>query len=246
MRAAAAAYRVLYDGQCEVCQACVAWLNTLDRDNKTFALPITQDVLLQVDPRLKLDDCLRQLHVITPEGRIYVGWDAVARLARLFPPTWMIGALGSHFPFRQLGRLGYGFVARNRYALSRCRGGACRVAQPEMVKRKAGLGAFWSCYTVGFFVRLPLVAWAALKAAAGRISTFVRTYNRRLDLLGGKLTILFLNGALPVAPSAIAAAGHVSLVRPLKPFVTPRALGLEEIPGIIEAYRTGAENAKKA
>jgi 2,4-dienoyl-CoA reductase-like NADH-dependent reductase (Old Yellow Enzyme family) len=56
----------------------------------------------------------------------------------------------------------------------------------------------------------------------------------------------FLNGALPVAPSAIAAAGHVSLVRPLKPFVTPRALGLEEIPGIIEAYRLGAENARKA
>ena len=57
---------------------------------------------------------------------------------------------------------------------------------------------------------------------------------------------MFLNGALPVAPSAIAAAGHVSLVRPLKPFVTPRALALEEIPGIIEAYRVGAENAKLA
>lgn len=195
--AAAAAYRVLYDGQCEVCQACVAWLNTLDRHHKTLALPITQDVLLQVDPRLNLDDCLRQLHVIAPDGRIYVGWDAVARLARLFPPTWMIGALGSHFPFRQLGRLGYGFVARNRYALSKCRGGACRVAQPETVKRKARLGAFWSCYTLGLLLRLPLVAWAALKAAAGRISTFVRTYNRRLELLGGRLTILFLNGALP-------------------------------------------------
>jgi 2,4-dienoyl-CoA reductase-like NADH-dependent reductase (Old Yellow Enzyme family) len=57
---------------------------------------------------------------------------------------------------------------------------------------------------------------------------------------------VFLNGALPVAPSAIAAAGHVSLVRPLRAFVTPRALGLEEIPGIIEAYRKGAENARRA
>ena len=57
---------------------------------------------------------------------------------------------------------------------------------------------------------------------------------------------MFLNGALPVAPSAIAAAGHVSLVRPLKNFVTPRALALEEIPGIIEAYRSGAANAKLA
>lgn len=57
---------------------------------------------------------------------------------------------------------------------------------------------------------------------------------------------MFLNGALPVAPSAIAAAGHVSIVRPLRPFVTPRALDLSEIPAIIEAYRTGAENARKA
>jgi 2,4-dienoyl-CoA reductase-like NADH-dependent reductase (Old Yellow Enzyme family) len=57
---------------------------------------------------------------------------------------------------------------------------------------------------------------------------------------------MFLNGASPVAPSAIAAAGHVSLVRPLKSFVTPRALELEEIPGIIAVYRQGAVNAQQA
>ena len=57
---------------------------------------------------------------------------------------------------------------------------------------------------------------------------------------------MFLGGALPVAPSSIAAAGHVSLVRPLKPFVTPRALELQELPGIVEAFRKGAENARLA
>ena len=57
---------------------------------------------------------------------------------------------------------------------------------------------------------------------------------------------VYLNGELPVAPSAIAAQGHVSLIRPLKSYVVPRALELEEIPAIIEAYRKGAENAKKA
>ena len=57
---------------------------------------------------------------------------------------------------------------------------------------------------------------------------------------------MFLDGALPVAPSPIAAAGHVSLVRPFKPFVTPRALDLSEIPLIVEAYRKGAENAQLA
>lgn len=55
-----------------------------------------------------------------------------------------------------------------------------------------------------------------------------------------------LNGELPVAPSAIAPAGHVSLLRPQRPYVTPRELRTDEIPGIIEAYRKGAENAKKA
>ena len=56
----------------------------------------------------------------------------------------------------------------------------------------------------------------------------------------------YLNGALPVAPSAIAAKGHVSLLRPERPFVTPRALALEEIPHIIDEYRQGAINAKLA
>lgn len=56
----------------------------------------------------------------------------------------------------------------------------------------------------------------------------------------------YLDGALPVAPSAIAADGHVSLMRPKKAFVTPRALELNEIPAIVEAYRKGAENAKIA
>lgn len=57
---------------------------------------------------------------------------------------------------------------------------------------------------------------------------------------------MFLNGDLPVAPSAIKPAGHVSIVRPQVEYVTPRALELDEIPGIVAAYRKGAENAKLA
>lgn len=57
---------------------------------------------------------------------------------------------------------------------------------------------------------------------------------------------MFLDGKTPVAPSAVRPAGHVSLVRPEKAFVTPRALESKEIPGIVEAYRRGAENARRA
>ncbi len=194
---AKSAYRVLYDGQCEICQACVSWLKTLDHENRTTCFPISANVLPAVDPRLKMDDCLRQLHVITPEDEIHVGWDAVTCLARLLPSTWLMGVVGQRFPFRNVGQLIYGFVATNRYSLSKCRGGACRTAKPEAVRRQAGLSAFWSCYTLGFFIRLPLVLWAGIKAGAQRTSVFARTYHKRLDLLNGKLTILFLNGLLP-------------------------------------------------
>jgi 2,4-dienoyl-CoA reductase-like NADH-dependent reductase (Old Yellow Enzyme family) len=56
----------------------------------------------------------------------------------------------------------------------------------------------------------------------------------------------YLAGALPVAPSAIAPTGHVSLIRPEKPFVTPRALRTDELAAIVAAYRHGAENAARA
>ncbi len=57
---------------------------------------------------------------------------------------------------------------------------------------------------------------------------------------------MFLNGALPEAPSAVRPKGHVSLVRPQVEYVTPRALEPAEIKGIVAAFRLGAANAKRA
>jgi 2,4-dienoyl-CoA reductase-like NADH-dependent reductase (Old Yellow Enzyme family) len=57
---------------------------------------------------------------------------------------------------------------------------------------------------------------------------------------------IFLNGALPEAPSAVRPKGHVALVRPQKEFVTPHALEIPEIAAIVAAFRQGARNAKAA
>ena len=53
-------------------------------------------------------------------------------------------------------------------------------------------------------------------------------------------------GALPVAPSALKPEGKAMTATGMQPFVTPRALELAEIPGIVEQFRRGAENAKAA
>lgn len=79
----------------------------------------------------------------------------------------------------------------------------------------------------------------AVHAAGGRI--FLQLWH-----VGRVSDPIFLNGELPVAPSAIAPTGHVSLVRPQRPYVTPRALELPEIREVVAAFRKGAENAKAA
>jgi 2,4-dienoyl-CoA reductase-like NADH-dependent reductase (Old Yellow Enzyme family) len=79
----------------------------------------------------------------------------------------------------------------------------------------------------------------AVHAAGGRIVMQLWHVGRISDPV-------FLDGAAPVAPSAIKPAGTVSLVRPKREYATPRALELGEIAGIVAAYRKGAENAKLA
>lgn len=142
--------------------------------------------------------------------------------------------------------------------LTRARAGASRVPNAlmaEYYRQRASAGLILSeatsvcpmgvgyADTPGIWSEEQVEGWkqvtAAVHQAGGRILLQLWHVGRISDPL-------FLNGQLPVAPSAIAPAGHVSLVRPVKPFVTPRALRLEEIPGIIEAYRRGAENAQRA
>jgi 2,4-dienoyl-CoA reductase-like NADH-dependent reductase (Old Yellow Enzyme family) len=54
------------------------------------------------------------------------------------------------------------------------------------------------------------------------------------------------DGAPPVAPSAIAARGTVSLLRPQRPYPVPRALAQGELAGVVEDFRAGAKNAMRA
>jgi N-ethylmaleimide reductase len=53
-------------------------------------------------------------------------------------------------------------------------------------------------------------------------------------------------GGLPVSASAIAPAGQIYTPEGMKPYVTPRALEIQEIPMVVEQFRRGAANALDA
>jgi len=142
--------------------------------------------------------------------------------------------------------------------LTRCRAGEGRVPTALMAEyyaQRAGAGLILSEATSvmpmgvgypdtpGIWSEAQVEGWKAVTdavhAQGGRIVM-------QLWHVGRISHSSYLGGKLPVAPSAIAAEGHVSLVRPITAFETPRALATEEIPDIVEAYRKGAQNAKRA
>ncbi len=142
--------------------------------------------------------------------------------------------------------------------LTRCRASAGRVPNAMMAEyyaQRAAAGLIISEATAvtpmgvgypdtpGLWSQEQVEGWklvtSAVHKAGGRI--FAQLWH-----VGRISAPLYLNGELPVSASAIAAEGHVSLVRPQQEFVTPRALELSEIPGVIEAYRKAAMNAQMA
>jgi len=142
--------------------------------------------------------------------------------------------------------------------LTRCRSSAGRVPNSMMAEyyaQRAGAGIVFSEATsvepmgVGY-PDTPGIWSGAQVEGWKQVTTAVHNAGGRMLLqlwhVGRISHPDYLDGAQPVGPSAIAAAGNVRLMRPLAPYPVPRALELSEIPGIIEAYRKGAENAKTA
>ncbi len=97
--------------------------------------------------------------------------------------------------------------------------------------------------TPGIHSAAQVAGWAAITEAVHRAGG---TIFLQLWHVGRISHPDFHGGALPVAPSAIAAEGQVFTAKGPQQMVTPRALELAELPGIVEQFRRGAENAKAA
>ena len=99
-------------------------------------------------------------------------------------------------------------------------------------------------FTPGIFTQEQASGWTkivdAVHAAGGRI--FAQLWHV------GRISHPSLqpDGALPVAPSALAAVGELYSPDGMKPYVVPRALETGEIAGVVEQFRRAAVLARQA
>jgi len=97
--------------------------------------------------------------------------------------------------------------------------------------------------TPGIWTEKQIAGWKEVTSAVHEVGGLIVS---QLWHVGRISDPVYHEGRPPVAPSAIAPEGHVSRLRPQRPYSVPRALGSEEIPGIIEDFRAGAANARRA
>lgn len=121
--------KVLYDGNCFLCQQSKRWINKIDWLNKLSWVSL-QDYEQQhsLEPEEK-KAIQSEIHVFTPGGKVLVGYEAM-RFIFLHCPITFIGALFMYIPKTGVvGKPLYRLIAKNRYRIfkSRCKDGSCSI-----------------------------------------------------------------------------------------------------------------------
>jgi predicted DCC family thiol-disulfide oxidoreductase YuxK len=119
--------QILYDGQCPLCLKSVGllrrldWLGRLDYVNAR-----DRDRLPAGGPPFDRDRLLKEMHVLTPDGRrLYHGFAALRWIAWRLPLLWPVAPLLYVPGVPWLGQRLYLWIARNRFRLVPCHGGVC-------------------------------------------------------------------------------------------------------------------------
>jgi predicted DCC family thiol-disulfide oxidoreductase YuxK len=133
-------YAVLYDGHCKFCTGQSKRLAALARPGALELLDFQEPGVLSRFPGLTHEACMQAMHLVTPTGRVFRGFEAIVqalatrRLVGLLAYTYYLPGL------RPLCDWFYDRLAANRYRLmgqnQECTGGTCSLHVPP---RQAGL-----------------------------------------------------------------------------------------------------------
>lgn len=113
---------ILYDGACGLCSRWVdAWRPTLER--RRIGIARLQEPWVMERLQLPTPELLAGIRLLSRSGEVVSGADVYLQVARRIWWAWPFYALFSLPGFNRLIHLGYRWMARNRYCLSR----ACKL-----------------------------------------------------------------------------------------------------------------------
>src|SRR5262249_6347019 len=124
-------YSVLFDGKCPFCTKQSRRIHALARPGAVELVDFQQPGVLDRFPNLTHEALMQAMHLVTPKGQVYRGFEAIVQ-ALATRPILRWPAHIYYLPgIRQLCDWSYRWVARNRYKLfgksvaSECPDGTC-------------------------------------------------------------------------------------------------------------------------
>jgi predicted DCC family thiol-disulfide oxidoreductase YuxK len=125
---------ILFDGLCRFCAAGSERLARWMRRGKVERADFHQPGVLERFPGLTHEACMKHLHLVAPDGRVFVAAESVARALTTLPVVGLLAWLYYVPGLRQLLEWLYALIARNRYRIlgkrvqaGECEGGTCAI-----------------------------------------------------------------------------------------------------------------------
>lgn len=116
---------VVFDGDCQFCQAQVRRLYRWDGKRRLAFLSLHDPAIAKFCPDLTHDELMLQMYVVRPDGQTHGGAAAFRYLSRRLPRLWLLAPL-MHIPGSlPLWSWCYHQVARRRYRWNRSQVNAC-------------------------------------------------------------------------------------------------------------------------
>jgi predicted DCC family thiol-disulfide oxidoreductase YuxK len=128
---AAAPMTVLYDGGCRFCTRSAHSLRRWIGRDRVALTDFQPSGVLDAYPGISRDAAMKRIHVVMPDGRIFAGAEAFARM--LATLRWVGWAAWVYYVpgLRQLANVMYDLIAKYRYRLfgrtEECDGGTCHL-----------------------------------------------------------------------------------------------------------------------
>ena len=121
------ALTLYYDGNCGICRAQMSRLRERDRAGCLAFTDITAPGFSVLETGVSMAALSTEIHARTADGRLLVGIDSLVAIYTALGRGWWVAPLRWRM-LRPLFSAMYRALARNRYRLSACADGICKMA----------------------------------------------------------------------------------------------------------------------